>query len=364
MLKEQEIRSYFASHLGEVFGIPDGSARILAPQPKGDRSAPRPDLLVELVVSGKPIRFVAEIKQALHLSGVRQALEQLKAFVRDYPGHLPLFIAPFLSRQKRDLCKAQGVFYLDLSGNLYVKAKGLYLERISDRNRFPQRQIKKNPFADKASLIIRAMLDDPKRAWGIRELAGVCGVNPGWVSQVVRHLDELHYAVWEQKGIRLVRPRDLVDDWVHFYSYKNNQSAAYYCHAKDLPEILDRIAMLNIPKEMRYALTLHAGAWLVAPHAVAQEVHLYADGEGDRQKILSFWKDRLKLEPAERGANLYFLKPYYRHSVFYGARSLKGLRVVSDLQLYLDLKQYPIRGEEQAEHLFEKRLKSKLGQEG
>ncbi len=177
-------------------------------------------------------------------------------------------------------------------------------------------------------------------------------------------LDEIHYAVWEQKRIRLVRPRDLVDDWVHFYSYKNNQSAAYYCHAKDLPEILDQIAMLKIPKEMRYALTLHAGAWLAAPHAVAQEVHLYADGEGDRQKILSFWKDRLKLEPAERGANFYLLKPYYRHSVFYGVRSLKGLRVVSDLQLYLDLKHYPIRGEEQAEHLFEKRLKSKLGQEG
>jgi len=32
------------------------------------------------------------------------------------------------------------------------------------------------------------------------------------------------------------------------------------------------------------------------------------------------------------------------------------LRVVSDLQLYLDLYNYPVRGLEQAEHLYEKRL--------
>jgi hypothetical protein len=31
--------------------------------------------------------------------------------------------------------------------------------------------------------------------------------------------------------------------------------------------------------------------------------------------------------------------------------------VVSDLQLYLDLHKFPIRGLEQAEHLYEKRLK-------
>ena len=39
------------------------------------------------------------------------------------------------------------------------------------------------------------------------------------------------------------------------------------------------------------------------------------------------------------------------------ADSYTELWVVSDLQLYLDLHNYPIRGLEQAEHLYEKRLK-------
>ncbi len=143
MLKQQEIQSYLASHLGEVLGIPDASARIIAAEPRQNRIASQPDLFLGLAVEGRDFRFVVEIKQAIHLSEVRHAIEQLKALVRQYPGYLPLLIAPFLSRQKRGLCKAEGVFYLDLSGNLYIRVKGLYLERVSDQNRFPRRQIKK-----------------------------------------------------------------------------------------------------------------------------------------------------------------------------------------------------------------------------
>ncbi len=41
---------------------------------------------------------------------------------------------------------------------------------------------------------------------------------------------------------------------------------------------------------------------------------------------------------------------------FANAHRGKGLNVVSDVQLYLDLYNYPLRGREQAEHLYNKRL--------
>ena len=51
--------------------------------------------------------------------------------------------------------------------------------------------------------------------------------------------------------------------------------------------------------------------------------------------------------------------PYYRESAFYDRQMSKGgMKVVSDLQLYLDLYDYPVRGREQAEHLYERRLRS------
>ena len=77
-----------------------------------------------------------------------------------------------------------------------------------------------------------------------------------------------------------------------------------------------------------------------------------SDGEG-----IEFFKKELDLKDADQGANLVLMMPYYKHSVFYDSREVEGLRVVSDIQLYLDLYGYPVRGREQAEHLYDKRLK-------
>ncbi len=62
----------------------------------------------------------------------------------------------------------------------------------------------------------------------------------------------------------------------------------------------------------------------------------------------------------DKGANLILMHPYYPNSAFYDSRVIDGLPVVSDIQLYLDLYGYPVRGREQAEHLFQKRLKNDL----
>ena len=72
---------------------------------------------------------------------------------------------------------------------------------------------------------------------------------------------------------------------------------------------------------------------------------------------IKYFENRLKLKAVEQGANVVFLIPYYKHSAFYDMQNVKELKVVSDIQLYLDLYNYPIRGIEQAEHLYEKRLK-------
>ena len=52
--------------------------------------------------------------------------------------------------------------------------------------------------------------------------------------------------------------------------------------------------------------------------------------------------------------------PYYRVSAFFDRQEASGLPVVSDLQLYLDLYDYPLRGREQAEQILERRLGPKL----
>jgi hypothetical protein len=107
---------------------------------------------------------------------------------------------------------------------------------------------------------------------------------------------------------------------------------------------------------LEHALGLHAGAALVAPHAVYGEVHIYVSGE----KEADFFITGLKLRKVSQGANVILLFPFYKRSVFWDVQKRDGLKVTSDLQLFLDLYNYPLRGREQAEHLFAKRLKKKF----
>ncbi len=102
-----------------------------------------------------------------------------------------------------------------------------------------------------------------------------------------------------------------------------------------------------------YALTAQAGAHLVAPYAAFDRVDIYSAGPSATAELVS----SLSLEPVSKGANVLVWDPYYKYSVFFESREIEGVRVVSNIQLYLDLVKYPLRGSEQAEHLYETLLK-------
>jgi hypothetical protein len=62
------------------------------------------------------------------------------------------------------------------------------------------------------------------------------------------------------------------------------------------------------------------------------------------------------LKEVPSGANVTLLEPY-DGGVFYGITEYEGLKVVSGVQLYLDLKNYKGRGEEAAQIIYEKALR-------
>lgn len=118
----------------------------------------------------------------------------------------------------------------------------------------------------------------------------------------------------------------------------------YYCPYKSQEDILKVLRKVS-PKQ--YALTLGAAATLVAPFVRSTDVYLYIIEKAD---ILL---EALKLKPVEFGGNIYLVTPS-DEGVLFDAQQIEGLTLVSNLQLYLDLFNYPMRGREQAEHLREK----------
>ena len=284
----------------------------------------------------------------------KNKIARLKAAENDFFGVVPVLAAPYLSPQRQEICRDMGVCFIDLSGNVYLKYKSFYIERIGFPNKYPKERQGRDPFSDKASLILQALLKGGAYQWGIRELAKKTGLNPGFVSRMARELEDRNYVARINHKMRIRSPEGILDDWVRAYNLKRNKSVKYFCMAASTAEILEKVRGLGIPEKIKYSLSVQAGANMVSPYAVYKEVHVYIENIND----IEYFEKKLNLNRTDQGANMVFMLPYYKHSVFNDSRVIKNLWVVSDIQLYLDLYGYPARGREQAEHLFNKRLKN------
>jgi len=317
----------------------------------------RPDFLVQADIDDRDIDLIIELKERPHLGELRLVAEQIKRY--EEPGRIAMVAAHFLGPNRRALLKEMGIGYIDLSGNIYLRAPGVFIEREGKPNLFNERPHELNPYADKASIILRLLLDEPQRSWKIREIAKAGGINPGWASRVNENLVERGLVKYDQNnGIALLRGEDVLKEWADLYDWYKNKFYYYYCHAYDMQELLDKIGKLN-DVNGKIALGFQAGANLVSPYATFNQVHLLIDGSSfdDMQREI---EGKLNLERRKEGANLILVQPYYRCSALFHARKIDKWWVASDIQLFLDLNRYPLRGREQAEIIFEKLIRPKF----
>ncbi len=158
-----------------------------------------------------------------------------------------------------------------------------------------------DPFSDRNSLIPRTLLTDFARVWGVRELATAAGVALGTASQVTRALATLGAVEQQKRGrtacIRLSDAGLLLRSWFAAYSWDRNSSVAFHAPVGDVSRFLRRLPKLF--DDLPWALTLHAGAAQVAPHATWDRVHLYVAAE--RATDLPGIGESLGWEPSEDG---------------------------------------------------------------
>lgn len=208
-------------------------------------------------------------------------------------------------------------------------------------------------FSDKATIVIRAMLSQPKKKWVARDFkkefdvgraraAAVLSVlrKKGFVGGI--HSGRLAHSVLQNK-------KDLLSEWLKFYSFELNEAHLYYSpHGDVLPRLKNFFEAKKLPNE--YALTLHTGANLITNYVNTPAVYCYLRNEKFNEVSLDL-RQALDLKELKKGGNYYLIKPYYRNGVFLNNRIIKGYNVVSDLQLYLDLYNFPQRGRDHAHYL-------------
>ena len=211
--------------------------------------------------------------------------------------------------------------------------------------------MKRNVFADKASLVLRAMLHEPGRKWVLRDFVTEFDISLGLAQAVIETVRSRGYGEGIRRGpdsyAVLTNPDLLISDWLKAYSFEQNTVRTFYFPGGD---VLKRIkaALIGLP----YGLTLHSGANLLTSWVQTDDFHIYLEGERHAE-LLTHVRQLLGLRQLVRGGNIHIVQPFYKRSVFYKAKEIGGIQVVSNLQLYLDVHSFKPRGAEHAERLKE-----------
>lgn len=293
--------------------------------------------------------FLIEWKASGDVAGVSAGIRQLASRRNgSRTSQVALLAVPFMGEAGRRICSESDVSWLDLSGNARIDARGVHVRVEGKQNRFKRRGRPSNPFAPKSSRVARWLLLHPDEFQVQQELAKAIDLGAGFVSRIVRRLEEL--GLIERNGQRAVRasdPRLLLEAWAEHYEFERHHLLQGHVSSRSGDELLARVSSALTSAGVEHAATGLAGAWLLTHFAAFRTVTCYV-AELPARDVL----DSLGFHEDERGANLCLALPK-DEGVFLGAQEQDGLACAHSVQVWLDLKGQPERATEAASHLEE-----------
>lgn len=318
-------------------------------QPRA-RGGVQSDLLIDVRLGRQSKKLVVEVKTLGEPRFAAQAVALLSQSVQPVSDGYPVFAARYVGEASRQLCRAAGVGYFDLLGNVYLRFGGVLIDRLAQGSFEAERRGLKQLFAPKATRVVRTLLLDPKRPARITDLARGCSMSPAGVYWVVRLLEDRGFVERDSsKRAVLVKPKELLNAWASAWSMDKNAFTTYFSFERTPEALMKKVVSVSKRKNLSYAFTLMAGASFVAPYVRFQDVWLYFDGDE------AAWIEALDLKPVDGGGNIFLVRPY-DEGVFTGLQVVEGVNVVNNVQLYVDLYNYHARGREQAEFLRERKI--------
>jgi hypothetical protein len=258
---------------------------------------------------------------------------------------------PYLSERGIAVCKELEVGCIDVAGNCYMRFDAAYIEVSGKPNLKPESRNEVSIFSPKSSRVARVLLSNVHKSWGVQEIATTADISMGLASRIKTRLVEQGLAEEVNHRVRASEPQQLLAAWLEHYTYRKNRIREFY--TLDNPADAERLLgeycrSANLP----CALGLFSGAARVAPHVRTNKAFIFVAGDLDEVAKDLEWKH------VTSGANVMLLSPY-DSGVFLFDRTIQHLNVVSDVQLYLDLKTHKGRGEEAAEFLFRATIQPK-----
>ncbi|MCA9575450.1 MAG: hypothetical protein R3B40_25610 [Polyangiales bacterium] len=299
------------------------------------------DFTVELIApSGDRGVTSVQVKARLDPKGVRSLVLPSSA-VSDGP---LLVVSRYLSEATRALLRERDIGYLDLTGNVrcVMSTPGLYIETAGasedpDRKERPARSLR----GDKAGRVVRALCDT-RELPGVRELAALTDVTPGYVSRVLTHLDSEALVTRVGRGqLASVDWPALLRRWAQDAPLESRGNVSSFLDPRGLPALLARLPRA---KE-RYAVTGGLAAAALAPIAPPRLAVIWVRDAAEAAA-------QLDLRPASSGANVLLVEPT-DDGVFEGATQRDEVWYAAPSQVAADLLTSPGRGPAEGDELIQ-----------
>jgi hypothetical protein len=269
------------------------------------------------------------------------------------PDGLLLVCAPYVSPRVAELCREQNVAYLDEVGNCRIVASGVFIHISGRPNRRASIETVGDPFSRKSSRIVRMLLSHPSRPWQVQQLAQEAGVSLGLASKVKTTLLREAYLEERDRLLYLRDPAKLLQAW----------AAQYRLHVKRVKlfamsrpaETESRLADWCRAEKVAYALTQMSAAWRYSPMLRYDKSVIYVSAKIVMESSLMALLRHIDAKEVDTGANctLWLTDDM---AVLTDSKEFNGVKVVSPLQLYLDLKLLAGRGGEAAQEVLEDEL--------
>lgn len=239
-----------------------------------------------------------------------------------------LVVADWLSERSRQLLRARGASFVDATGNIEVRLSepGLYVRTDgAARNPSPRPTKGPNLRGPKAWALLRTLVERLPPL-GVRELADAVDVDAGYVSRVLRVLEDELLLSRERRGpVVAVEWEGVLRRASASYAVFDANASTTWVTTSGPERLLE-----DLPGKRtgRWAVTGSFAAARLAPVAAPEQAVIYAEDTGRLARSG-------RLLPATRGANVILLEPF-DSIVFDRVTTSGGVPMVSVAQAALD----------------------------
>ncbi len=290
-----------------------------------------------------------EAGQEKSILQIRPLLHPSRQLLNDYRENELLLFAHLPEPLAKDF-RAAGICHADLNGRVFIAIPRFILDRDPKGNRYRNPVSGPGVFSAKTSRIARALLSCREREWTQEELTSRTKVSRGLVSRILKALVEEgqveRIAAASAKGTsaryRVAEFYSLLDEWKSKDDWSARTTVQQYSLlTNDAGEIADTVR--DAVGETKAVFTQWFAAHLRHPYTTPPIVSAYV-AEGRSLPELKF------VRPVPTGGNVWLITPE-DEGVFIETQECEGFRLVSDVQIYLDLVQMGQRGPDAAEAL-------------